>query len=173
MPFRPAQKKFPPARFATDNAESELPSLRRAVAPASVPSQPTSTPATTSSPLPESSPPPPTDTGDDLPATVSFCHSSKRTSHNTLKSTLSNDSVINVSTSASNGADADAPDKARNPKKAKTSASSGDQGEPSEISVIDTEDINDPDDEQLNKSQPTADIKCFFVPVPVLPGQTK
>ena len=161
MSFRPARKIFPPARYTTDNAELELPSCRRAP----VPSQPTSTPSMTSSLPPSSSPPPLTDTEDDLPAP----RSSKRRLHDPIKSTLSNDSIITVATSADD-TDADTPNMAQNPKKAKVNAP-GDQGEPSEISVINIDDIQDPDDERLNKSQPTADIKRFFV-AHLCPGQT-
>ena len=114
---------------------------------------------------PSSSLPPLTDTEDDLPAP----HSSKCRLHDPIKSTPSNDSIITVATSVDD-TDADTPNMVQNPKKAKVNAP-GDQGEPSEISVIDINNIQDLDNERLNKSQPTADIKCFFV-AHLCPGQT-
>jgi hypothetical protein len=181
MSFRPTRKIFPPARYADDAGELELSSRCKAVTSVTVSAdsaplatRPSSTPATTPSLPPESSPYPPTDTEDDT--TDSARRSSKRTSHDTIKSTLSNDSVITIATSDDTDADADAHNKVRNPKKAKTSAMLGDQaiqGEHSDISIIDIEDIKDPDDERLNKSEPTADIKHFFTAIPSLPGQTK
>ena len=41
------------------------------------------------------------------------------------------------------------------------------------MSIIDIDDIDDPQDERLNRSDPTADIKFFFSPVPRLQGQSK
>ena len=63
MPTRPARKIFPSAKLAADNAgELELSTHRRAVASAAAAS--TAPPPLSLSPLPESLPPPQTDTED-------------------------------------------------------------------------------------------------------------
>jgi hypothetical protein len=58
-------------------------------------------------------------------ATESSCRPSKHTLYNTVKSTLSNESVIMISTTSGN-TDTIALDTVQNPKKLKMSASSGD-----------------------------------------------
>jgi hypothetical protein len=58
-------------------------------------------------------------------------------------------------------------------KKARPSMPSGDQEDHTDTSIIDIDDIKDPEDEPLNRSDPTADLKYFFTPTPRLPGQAK
>ena len=66
----------------------------------------------------------------------------------------------------------DAPDDARKTKKSKKTPSQrvGLQNEVSIISIDDTDDIQN---EWLNKTEATADIKEFFSPIDPLPGQDK
>ncbi|KAH9166752.1 hypothetical protein EDB89DRAFT_1905937 [Lactarius sanguifluus] len=176
MSTRPVRKIFPTAKLTADNAgELELASHRRAIA-ASVPFvAPQPKPPATSSPLPESSPespPPLTDVEDDSSPAADLSQtrsSSKRPSQDVIKSLHSHDSIITVSSTASD----DAPDTARKFKKSKTAVSSGAQDAHSDVSVINIDDIGDPEDERLNRSEPTADIKHFFTILACLPGQTK
>jgi hypothetical protein len=99
--------------------------------------------------------------------------SSKRSSFNTVKNTFSCESVITISTTASEDTNADTGDAPRKLKRARTVISSGTQEEHSGISIIDIDDIKDPEDEPLNKSDPSADIKYFFTPAPRPTGQAK
>jgi hypothetical protein len=112
---------------------------------------PSTTPQQAFTPATTSSPPSLTDSEDgSVLATDSAHHPSKHTPYNTV----SNESVIMISTT-SDDTDTNAPDTARNPKKLKMSASSGDrEGKHSDISVLDIEDIKDTDDKQLNRSEP-------------------
>lgn len=161
---RPARKIVPPARYA-DNLE--LTSHSRAIASVSAAS---TAPELASSPLPGSSPPPQTDTEDTLSLAADSSQarsSSKRPSH-AIQASLSVNSVIVVSPTTSD----DAPPTAPKTKKPKTSLTSGNQ-EDSQVSIIDIDNVEDPQDERLNKSDPTADIKYFFTLVPRLPGQSK
>jgi hypothetical protein len=63
--------------------------------------------------------------------------------------------------------------------KAKKAKKASDQGAPAasqlhgDASIITIDDIDDPRDERLNKTDPTADIREFFVAVPPGPGETK
>ena len=180
---RPTRRIVPTAKLTADNAgELELTSHRRAVVSASMQSSVVSTasdlvcrPAPTSSPLPESSPPPLTDTEDTSSvADPQARGSSKRSSYRTVKSTLSNNSIITISTSASASDDVDLValetfDSMHKLKKAKISPPSG----VDDVSIINIDDIQDPEDEPLNRSDPTADLKFFFTPTPRLPGQAK
>jgi hypothetical protein len=173
MASRPARRIIPTAKLTADNAgELELTSHRRAVASATETLNPPQIPAQASSPLPASSPPPSTESEDALStADLSQARSSsKRTSDNAITSSPSLDSVISVSSSDSN-----APDPVRKPKKVKrtTTMPSGDPEGPPDGSVIDVDDIDDPEDERLNRSDPTADIKHFFTAIPRIPGQSK
>lgn len=176
MSSQPQRKIFPSAKLNSDNAgELKLTSHCSAVAASTAPPplpQPTSTPVIISRVIPESSPPLPMDTDDEAPpVTDSESHcSSKRTSTSTVKSSLSHDSIISISTTS---LDADLEELVWPPitKKAKKSAPLGDQGEPSEVSVIDIDNIEDPDDELLNKSKKNADILFFFRDAPSLLGQ--
>ncbi len=177
MSTRPARKLIRTAKLTADNAgELKLASHRRAIASAKASaSAPLTAPQLnsssflSSSPLPPSSPPPPTDTEDasSSVAEMSVARiSSKRPSYNPIKSSRSHDSIMTVSSSASN----DIPDAALAPKlkRPKLTVSPGHQ-EP-EVPIINIDDI---EDEQLNKSDPTADIKYFFTKVPHVPGQVK
>ena len=81
------------------------------------------------------------------------------------------DSIIIVSPTTS-----DDLSHAHKAKKKKTSAASGDQELSrglSSVSIIDIDDIDNPLDKRLNKSNPTADIKEFFLLAPHMPGQPK
>jgi hypothetical protein len=40
-------------------------------------------------------------------------------------------------------------------------------------SITELDDIDDPNDEPLNRTDATADIKRFFMPAPRVPGQPK
>ena len=42
-----------------------------------------------------------------------------------------------------------------------------------DVSIILIDDVDDPQDEHLNKTDPTADIREFFIAVPPGPGETK
>ena len=177
MPARPTRKIYPTAKLTADNAgDLELTTHRRAVASASAAlTAPPQAPPSYLSPLPESSPPPPTDTDEatDFLQVQAVQTLSKRRS-DVMSSTLSLESVIIVSPTTSDGDAIEAPVS----KKAKTSPSSGQDlshapGPPADGSIIDINDIDDPGSEQLNKSSPTADIKYFFSVVPRVDGQTK
>ena len=173
MPTRPARRIFPTAKLTADNAgDLELTTHRRAVAFASAALTAPPHPPSCSSPLPESLPPPPTDTDE---ATDSFQVQtsqtlSKRRSE-AMSSTLSLDSIILVSPTTSD----DPPVNAPMSKRMKTSPLSGqDDGRVlADRSIIEIDDIDDPRDERLNKLNPTADIKHFFSIVPRAPGQSK
>ncbi|KAH8979532.1 hypothetical protein EDB86DRAFT_2835865 [Lactarius hatsudake] len=175
MSPRPVRKIIPSAKLTADNAGNlELTSHRMAIASASVAStapQLSRTPAT-SSPLPESSPPPPTDTEDassPAPHLAQARTSSKRPSYATIKS---HDSVITVSSTTSD----DTSEIALMPPKLKRPKTSPIDREPevhTDFSIIDIDDIEDPEDERLNKLHPSADIKYFFTVLPRLPGQAK
>jgi hypothetical protein len=168
MSTRPPQKIVPTAKLAADNAgDLELTSHRRAVVCASVAF--TDPQPNCSSPLPGSSPPPQTDV-DDAPSPApdsSQGQSSTKRPSQSVKSSLSLDSVIIVSPTTSD----DAPDVAPKTKKPKNSQALGDVH--ADISVIDIDDIENPQDEPLNRSNASADIKQFFTVVPRLPGQVK
>ena len=126
-----------------------------------------------SSPLPASSPPPQTDMEDDSSfADHSQAWGSPKWPSSALQESSSLDSIIILSLTTSDGAphtsDINPAPKA---KKSKTLLTSGDLEGP--MSIIDINDIDDPQDEQLNRSNPTANIKFFFSPVPRLQGQSK
>ena len=87
------------------------------------------------------------------------------------QSLLSVDSVIIVSPTTSDGPDG-TPDTAPQAKKSKTSLTPVSREE-TLTSIIDIGDIEDPQDERVNKSDPTADIKAFFTAVPRVSGQPK
>jgi len=127
-----------------------------------------------SSPLPESSPPP-TDIEDALPSAMGLsCTrvSLKRSNGSVLEKSNSLSSVVSISTTVSESSDAPPPAVfASKSKKLKHSQAASDvQHEPT---IIDIDDIEDPQEERLNKSYPTADIKYFFTPIPCLSGQAK
>ena len=160
MPACPTQKIYPTAKLTADNAgDLELTMHHRAVASASaVLTALPQAPPSYLSPLPESSPPPPTDTDEatDFLQVQAVQTLSKRRS-DVMSSTHSLKSVIIVSSTTSNGDAIKAPVS----KKAKTSPSSGQDlshspGTPADSSIIDIDDIDDPGSEQLNKSSPTA-----------------
>ena len=183
MPTCPAQKIFPSAKLAADNVgELELTTHRRAVVSASAaaltaPLPNSSSPLPVSSPplpaslppLPASLPPPHTDT-DDAADLVQVRGLLKQPSQ-VLQSSLSLDSVIILLPITSDNA----PEAVSTAKKMKTLPPS--EQEPSLVladsSIIDIDNIDDPCNEQLNKNDPTADIKYFFSPVPCIPGQNK
>ena len=66
----------------------------------------------------------------------------------------------------------DVPDEAPNAKKAKPAQVAA-TGLQSDVSIIEIDDVEGIQDERLNKSDATADIKEFFTPVPCLPGDDK
>jgi hypothetical protein len=68
--------------------------------------------------------------------------------------------------------DADATDAEDAPKAKKPKTTPG-QGLQTDVSVIEIDDVDDPQSEQLNKTEPTADIKEFFTTLPRAPGQDK
>ena len=170
MPAHPTRRIFPTAKLMADNAgKLELSVHRRAVAftSAALTAPP---PPSCSSPLPESSPPPLTDTDE---ATDSFQTGqtlSKQRSE-AMSSTLSLDSIVVVSPTTSDNSPINAPVF----KKMKISPLSGqDDGHIlADSSIINIDDIDNPCDERLNKSNPTADIKYFLSIVPREPGQKK
>lgn len=168
---RPPRRIIPTFKLTADNAgELELASHRRVVAVASASASAALTaPEPISSPLPGSSPYPQTDTEDasSPAADTSQARSSSKRPYRTAQGSLSLDSVIVLSPTSS-----DVPDGAPKTKKPKASLASGDQ-DTSQISIIDIDDTEDPQDERLNKSDPTADIKYFFTAVPRVPGQAK
>jgi hypothetical protein len=181
MSRRPARTIVPTAKLTADNAgELELTSHCRAIASAfsaSTASRLDYRPATspiTSSPLPESSPPPLTATENSSSLGSSPVRGSSKRPSCPTRSTLSHDSIITISTSTSDDADTDidALDTAHRLKKAKA-VPSGDQEDHTDTSIIDIDNIDDPNDEPLNKSDPTADLKYFFTLAPRLPGQSK
>ncbi|KAH8986091.1 hypothetical protein EDB92DRAFT_1818405 [Lactarius akahatsu] len=176
MSPRPVRKIIPTAKLTADNAgDLELMSHRIAVASASAAltaPQLSRTPAT-SSPLPESSPPPPTDTEDassPAPHLAQARTSSKRPSCATTKS---HDSVITVSSTTSDDASEVAlvPPKFKKPKTLPSDQEA--EVHTTDFSIINIDDIEDPENKRLNKSHPSADIKYFFTALPRIPGQAK
>ena len=165
----PSCKIIPPARYAVDNKLEPTPHPRTVVS-ASVA---LTAPDLVSSPLPASSPPPQTDMEDDSSfADHSQAWGSPKWPSSALQESSSLDSIIILSLTTSDGAphtsDINPAPKA---KKSKTLLTSGDLEGP--MSIIDINDIDDPQDEQLNRSNPTANIKFFFSPAPRLQGQSK
>jgi len=129
-----------------------------------------------SSLLPESSLPP-TDIEDALPSAQNMglsCTwvSLKHSNGSVLEKSNSLSSVVSISTTVLESSDAPPPtvfaSKSKKPKHSQ--AASDIQHEPT---IIDINDIEDPQEECLNKSYPTADIKYFFTPIPRLSGQAK
>jgi len=126
-------------------------------------------PSHSSSPLPELLPPP-TDTEDTLSSALnqglSFTQVSlKHPSGSVVKKGDSLSSIITVSTTTST--DTDTSSSAPKSKKLKmplphNPSVSDVQREPS---IVDIDDIDNLQDEHLNKSNPTADIKFFFTPL--------
>ena len=177
MSTRPAQKIFPTAKLTADNAgELELTTHRRAIVSASAAlaaSAAPQPPLSSLSPLPESLPPPPTDT-DDAANLVPDRGSLKQPAQH-LRSSLSLDSVIVLSPTTSDNA----PDPVLTAKKTKLSPAT--EQVPlqaplqvlTDSSIIDIDNIDDPRLEWLNKSDLTVDIKYFFSAVPRIPGQDK
>ena len=159
MSTRPFRTIKPTAKLAEDNAgDLELTSHRRAHAAASANSAPPPAPASSSPRAPstdfdvESSPdPPPTRTSTKRPHAWPIFHNSH-------------------SLSANNDDASDSPDEAPIAKKSKPVATTGLQ---SDVSIIEIDDVEGIQDEQLNKTDATADIKEFFTPVPCLPGDDK
>ena len=174
MPPRPTRRIIPTSKLTADNAgDLELTFHRRVVASATAAlTAPSSNPSSVS-PLPDSSPPPQTDTDDvELVATDS-CHtrsSSKRPSQS-IADTPSVESIVIISPTTS-----DDPSHAPKPKKTKTSMASGDNDLShtlSGTSIIEIDDIDHPLDERLNKTNPTADIKEFFFTCPTSAWSTQ
>jgi hypothetical protein len=184
MSFRPARKIFPTAKLTADNAgELELTSHRRAIASvtatsaaASSISLPPKDSSESSSLLPcpslPPSSPPPTDT-DDATDSLQVQRLKKRPSQ-AISSSLSTDSIIILSLMPSDHAPNSSPevtDTARTAKRAKVLPSQKPSPVLADSSIIDINDIDDPRDEQLNKSDATADIRFFFAPVTPEAGQ--
>jgi hypothetical protein len=164
MSFRPARKIFPASKLTADNAgDLELTSHRRAVACASAAllERPVVSLSRSLSPLPGSSPPPPTNTEDATDDALSQTRSSSKCS-------LSQDSIIVVSPTTSDVASDPAP----NSKRVKPSVVP-EPPIPPEPPIIDIDDIDDPREELLNITDPTADISHFFTLAPRVPGQPK
>lgn len=156
-------KKFPTVKLTAENAgDLELSSHRQAVTCATA-APPSSSLLASLSPLPSSLLPPPTDTEDEP-------RSPSKQPVPTVSS-LSLDSIIVISPTMSDNASNPAPKS----KKAKQTVASGDQEDipPDDGAIINIDDIDDLLDEPLNKANPTADIKEFFVAAPHLPGQSK
>ena len=63
--------------------------------------------------------------------------------------------------------------KAKKVKKSVESTNEGITGLHADVSIISIDDVDDPRDERLNKTDPTADIREFFIAVPPGPGETK
>lgn len=172
MCFRPARKIFPAAKLTADNAgDLELTSHRRAVANASAAlkepptsaalKEPLACPTSrSSSPLPASSPPPPTDTEDGTDDAFSQSRSSSKRS-------LSRDSIVVSPTASDVASDPTDP----TPKRVKSSVAG--PPIPPDAPIINIDDVDDPLEELLNKTDPTADISHFFTPAPRVPGQPK
>jgi hypothetical protein len=58
------------------------------------------------------------------------------------------------------------------PKMKKPKTTSG-QGLYADVSIISIDDVDDPQDELVNKTDPSADIREFFITLPLAPGQEK
>ncbi|KAF8260751.1 hypothetical protein EI94DRAFT_1811296 [Lactarius quietus] len=123
-------------------------------------------PMTTSSPLPMSSPPPQTDTEDTLSFAADSSQAQSSSKHtltpsHTVQASLSLDSIIVLSSSTTDGAPytGDTVGTAPKSKKPKNSGISVSH-EDSQMFIIDIN-IQDVQDEQLNRSNPTTDIKFF------------
>ncbi|KAH9051620.1 hypothetical protein EDB83DRAFT_2316751 [Lactarius deliciosus] len=121
----------------------------------------------TSSPLPESSPLPPTDTEDTLSPAPHLAHvrtSLKWPSTATIKSY---DSVITVSSTSDDTSEAVlVPPKFKKPKMSPTDQEPEVHTTDTNFSIIDIDDIEDLENEHLNKLHPSADIKHFFMALP-------
>ena len=156
MSVRPIRKIKPTAKLAEDNAgDLELTSHRRAHAAASANAAPS--PA---SPSPDPSTDFYVESSPDGPDPPPYRTSTKRP--HALRNSLT----------LSDGDFSDVPDAAPSAKKAKPTTKSA-AGPPSDVSIISIDDVDNPQDEPLNKSDPTADIRNFFSDVPRAPGQDK
>jgi hypothetical protein len=162
----PSHKIVPPARYKENVGELEQTSHCGAIMSVSAVS---TAPELTSSPLCESLPPPQMDAEDasSLADPLQAQHSLKHPSHS-IQNSLSLDSVIVLSPTTSDGA----PDTVPQSKKPKNVLTSGNR-EDALTSIIDIDNIDDPQDEWLNKSDATADLKYFFTVVPRVAGQAK
>ena len=167
MPPQPAWQIIPTSKLTADNAgDLELTSHRRVVASAAAAlTAPSSSPSSVS-PLPDSSPPPQTDTEDASSQGQVPLKRPQAIGSSSLNSVI----VISPTTSDN------APNSDPRSKKAKTSVASSDQDLSHlllDVSIISIDNIDNPHNEWLNKSHPTADIKQFFSLAPRLPGQPK
>ncbi|KAH9162653.1 hypothetical protein EDB89DRAFT_1913142 [Lactarius sanguifluus] len=166
MSFRPAstRKILPTAKLRAENAGNlELTSHRRAVAVASAGLASTPQP---SSPVPE----PfvsttPTDVNVEPsspgPGPVPTQTSTKRPGQLSSHSTLDTDDNAGIAV--------DVP-KAKKLKKTPGQLTTGLQ---TDVSIIEIDDVDDLQNERLNRTDPTADIKAFFTAVPHVLGQNK
>jgi hypothetical protein len=171
MSSRPVRKKVPTTKLSADNAgELELSSHRTLVATAAS-SAPQALPPTTSEPQRESSNSSPADV-----APAAQPAPSPRPSRLGPPSRLSakrpwNPFVLDSET------DTDpelVPDNTPIPKAKKAKASpEGTSKLRAEVSIISIDDVEDPRDERLNKSDPTADIREFFIAVRPGEGEDK
>ncbi|KAH9027109.1 hypothetical protein EDB85DRAFT_1976911 [Lactarius pseudohatsudake] len=163
MSPRPARKILPTAKLTAENAANlELTSHRRAVAVASgclaaspQPSSPVS--ASVSEPF-TSTTPADVDVESSSPGPAPTRTSTKRPGQLSSHGTLDTDD------------DAAAAEDVPKAKKLKRTPG---QGLQTDVSIIEIDDVDDLQNERLNKTDPTADIKAFFTAVPRIPGQNK
>ena len=154
MSTRPLRTIRPPAKYIEDASDS-IPSLtthHRTIPPASIgPLRGSTTPTLTSTPTDSDVGSPP-----DPPAA-------------TTKRPRARAITIDDDTEST-----DVQDLAPKSKKLKTAPTQAAAPAPAnEPSIIEIDDDDNPINEWLNKSDATADIKEFFVPVPCEPGQDK
>ena len=179
----PSHTIYPSAKLTAENAgQLELSTHHHAVASASALAAPThgettiatsgppgSTPSITSSPLPLPDLQPRVDKT--LAPRYQPSNSAPQSSGKCL---ANNTSSARASTPATSVDDID--DGMPTTKKAKTvwpSDTLDSLGMHSDVQVMDIDDVSDPCKESLNESDPTADIKLFFMLVPSPPGQAK
>ena len=166
MSSHPIRKIRPTAKLTTDNAGELILTLhRRAVVSAGL-----AAPSPPSSPVSERLPSrAPTDTD-----AASSPGPPPHTSTKRPQAHVSGNMLV-----VDNGTDiADVQDDAPKSKKPKaTAATAATPGQTAtlqhETLIIEIDDLDDPLTERLNKSSPTADIKTFFTPLPLVLGQNK
>jgi hypothetical protein len=173
MSSRPTRKIQPTAKLTAENAgDLELSSHRRAVTSASLAApHPQGAAVTPSSTIPEpleSTSAPGTglrSSPDPVQAPTATSTSTKRPHPRPLlRATTIPDDESNST---------DIPDEAPKAKKAKTTPHQAGSGLHADTSIIEIDDGNDLQSERLNKIDPTADIKVFFIAVPRVQGQNK
>ncbi|KAH9012497.1 hypothetical protein EDB85DRAFT_1900322 [Lactarius pseudohatsudake] len=161
---RPTRNIQPTAKLSAENAGSlELTSHRRAVASASLAAAPTPLlPVSESTPTGSESSDEPSSSPDPVSA-------------QTTKQPKKQPRAIPPAVGDNQGDDGnttDVPDDAPAAKKVKTTSGQA-IGLQADISIISIDDVDNLENERLNKSDPTADLKEFFSAMPPLPGQEK